>query len=191
MTDFTNPEVDLDLLPKYQEVTFLPIHKNYWNIIIINLLITIIIMLGVTAVGFIFMSTSDDIGLATYGFILAVELLFIGFLIWSNRLAFKKRGYAVREKDLLYRSGVLSTTTTIVPFNRIQHIAVNEGMFSRMYGLAAVEIFTAGGSSSDLSIAGIEKEKAHQLKEFLMKNITRQGKPKPEESMDSGLISEL
>src|SRR5690606_41032422 len=65
---------------------------------------------------------SSDLGMGVYGTILIIELLFIGFLIWSNRLAFKKRGYAVREKDLLYRSGILSTTTTIVPFNRIQHI---------------------------------------------------------------------
>lgn len=190
MTDFTNHKVDLDLLPKYQEVTFLPIHKNYWNVIIINLFITILIMLAATCVSFIFMSTSDEIGLGVYGFILAIELVFIGFLIWSNRLAFKKRGYAVREKDLVYRSGILSTTTVIIPYNRIQHIAVNEGVFSRMYGLATVEVFTAGGSSSDLSIAGIEKEQAHRLKEFLMQNITRQAKPKPEELMDLEPISE-
>lgn len=190
MTDFTNHKVDLDLLPKYQEVTFLPIHKNYWNVIIINLFITILIMLAATGVSFIFMSTSDEIGLGVYGFILAIELVFIGFLIWSNRLAFKKRGYAVREKDLVYRSGILSTTTVIIPYNRIQHIAVNEGVFSRMYGLATVEVFTAGGSSSDLSIAGIEKEQAHRLKEFLMQNITRQAKPKPEELMDLEPISE-
>jgi len=191
MTDFTNHEVELDLLPKYQKVTFLPIHKNYWNILIINLLITIILMLSVTAVAFVFISTFDDVGMGVYGTILIIELLFIGFLIWSNRLAFKKRGYAVREKDLLYRSGILSTTTTIVPFNRIQHIAVNEGAFSRMYGLAAVEIFTAGGSSSDLSITGIEKEKAYQLKEFLMENITGKVNSKSEEPTNSESISEL
>lgn len=98
-------------------------------------------------------------------------IAFGGFLFWINRMAFKKRGFAIREKDLLYRSGVLATTTIIVPFNRIQHIAVNEGVFSRMYGLAALEIYTAGGSSSDLTISGIEKEKAISIKEFLMNNI--------------------
>jgi len=78
----------------------------------------------------------------------------------------------VREKDIIYRRGILATTITIVPFNRIQHIAVNEGMFSRLYGLASLEIYTAGGNNSDLTINGIERKKAYKIKEFLINNIS-------------------
>ena len=172
MQDFTNNSIDLDVLPKYEEVPFLPIHKKYWNVIVMNLLIFTVILFVATVITFVSVYKSGNVGAGFYVSVLAFVFGFIGFLFWLNRIAFRKRGYAVREKDLLYRSGVLATTTTIVPFNRIQHIAVNEGMFSRMYDLASLEIYTAGGSTSDLSISGIDKEKAHSIREFLMNNLT-------------------
>lgn len=172
MQDFTNNSIDLDLLPKYEEVPFLPIHKKYWNVIVMNLLIFTVILFVATVITFISVYKSENIGTGFYVSVLAFVFGFIGLLFWLNRIAFRKRGYVVREKDLLYRSGVLATNTTIIPFNRIQHIAVNEGMFSRMYDLASLEIYTAGGSSSDLRISGIEKEKAYNIKEFLMNNLT-------------------
>jgi len=172
MQDFTNNSIDLDLLPKYEEVPFLPIHKKYWNVIVMNLLIFTVILFVATVITFISVYKSGNVGAGFYIAVLVFVFGFIGLLFWLNRIAFRKRGYAVREKDLLYRSGVLATNTTIIPFNRIQHIAVNEGMFSRMYDLASLEIYTAGGSSSDLRIPGIEKEKAHEIKEFLMNNLT-------------------
>lgn len=167
--NFTNQTIDIDSLPKYQEVTLQPIHPKYWNVMVINILIFIILLL----MAFVGISIAAPEKLPTLFYVLTPLLIiaFGGFLFWINRMAFKKRGFAIREKDLLYRSGVLATTTIIVPFNRIQHIAVNEGVFSRMYGLAALEIYTAGGSSSDLTISGIEKEKAISIKEFLMNNI--------------------
>lgn len=167
--NFTNQTIDIDSLPKYQEVTLQPIHPKYWNVMVINILIFIILLL----MAFVGISIAAPEKLPTLFYVLTPLLIiaFGGFLFWINRMAFKKRGFAIREKDLLYRSGVLATTTIIVPFNRIQHIAVNEGVFSRMYDLAALEIYTAGGSSSDLTISGIERDKAISIKEFLMNNI--------------------
>src|SRR5690554_537661 len=172
MQDFSNNSVDLDLLPKYEEVSFLPIHSKYWNVMVINLLIFSIIVLLATAIAFVMVYKSTDVGVNFYIAVLACVLVFVGMLFWFNRIAFKKKGYAIIEKDLLYRSGILATTTTIIPFNRIQHIAVHEGVFSRMYGLASIEVYTAGGNSSDLNISGIEKQKAYAIKELLMKNLT-------------------
>lgn len=174
MQDFTNNAVDLDSLPKYEEVSFLPIHGKYWNIMVINLLILTIVIFIATAVFFVSIYRDERFGSMFYIGVLFLVFGFIGLLFWINRIAFRKKGYALRERDVLYRSGVWSTTTTIIPFNRIQHIAVTEGMFSRMYGLASLEIYTAGGNSSDLNIAGIEKEKAYAMKELLMKNLNNE-----------------
>lgn len=171
MQNFTNNPINLDELPQYEAVSFLPIHKQYWNVIVINLLIFAVTLFIATAITFVSVYQSGEVGVGFYVFILVFVFGFIGFLFWINRIAFKKKGYALREKDLLYRSGILATTTTIIPFNRIQHIAVHEGMLSRMYGLASLEIYTAGGNSSDLSISGLDKEKAYAIKELLMKSL--------------------
>lgn len=176
MQDFTNTTIDLDTLPKYEEVIFQKLQPKYWNVIVINLMIFTLILLGAVVITFIsvYSSNETDLGAGFYIAILVAALVIILFSFWMNRISFQKRGFVIREKDLLYRSGILSTTTTIVPFNRIQHIAVNEGMFSRMYDLASLEIYTAGGSTSDLRISGIDKEKAHSIREFLMNNVVEE-----------------
>src|SRR5690606_3919022 len=140
-----------DTLPKYEEVVFEKLQPKYWNVIVINLMIFTLILLGAVAITFIsvYSSNKTDLGVGFYVAILVAALLIISLSFWMNRISFQKRGFMIREKDLLYKSGILSTTTTIVPFNRIQHIAINEGMFSRMYDLASLEIYTAGGSTSD------------------------------------------
>jgi hypothetical protein len=62
----------------------------------------------------------------------------------------------------------------VIPYNRIQHVALHEGIISRYFGLAKVEIFTAGGSSSDLEIPGIAKAEAEDIKQLLMGKIQKQ-----------------
>ena len=103
-----------------------------------------------------------------------VYILFLGFTFLLCRISFKKRGFAFREHDVIYRSGILATNTMIIPYNRVQHVALHEGFISRYFDLAKVEIFTAGGDSSDVSIPGIKKEQAEDIKQLLMGKIQKQ-----------------
>ena len=96
-----------------------------------------------------------------------IKILIIGLLFWISTIAFRKKGYAIREKDVVFRKGLLATTTTIIPFNRIQHVALHEGVLSRMYDLSELQVYTAGGSSSDLHISGLPKIQAEKIKTFL------------------------
>ena len=96
-------------------------------------------------------------------------IVLLTFLLY--KASFKKRGYALREKDVVYKSGIIAETTTIIPLNRIQHVALDEGLFSRIYGLATLEIHTAGGSTGHMKIAGIPVEKAKMIKEALVKRL--------------------
>jgi hypothetical protein len=95
-------------------------------------------------------------------------------LIVSSVIGFRKKGFAFRDHDVLFRYGILATNTTIIPYNRIQHVSLHEGLVSRYFGLARIEIFTAGGSSSDLEIPGIKKEQAENIKQLLMGKIQKQ-----------------
>ena len=101
-------------------------------------------------------------------------LLFSVLLIVFSIIGFKKKGFAFREHDVLFRYGIIATNTIVIPYNRVQHLALHEGFVSRYFGLAKIEIFTAGGSSSDIEIPGIEKEKAENIKQLLMGKIQKQ-----------------
>jgi Uncharacterized conserved protein len=167
MTEFTNETIDTDSLPKYEEVLLTPLNKKYWNVMLINIFIFLFILGAGIATLLILNATAR-----TYLYIIiCTYIVFAGLLVLLYRTSLKKRGFAVREKDILYTSGIIALSTTIVPFSRIQHIALDEGLFSRIYGLGELRIFTAGGSSGSLHIPGIEIDNAKSIKELLMKQI--------------------
>jgi membrane protein YdbS with pleckstrin-like domain len=113
--------------------------------------------------------------LSSYGLELLIGLVIIIIVtVLLNRIAFKKKAFAFRNHDVIYRSGIIATNTMVIPYNRVQHVALHEGFVSRIFGLAKVEIFTAGGNSSDLEIPGIAKEEAENIKQLLMGKIQKQ-----------------
>ena len=89
----------------------------------------------------------------------------------TEKIGLKKRKYAVREKDISYEKGILFRSLTTVPFNRIQHVEIDEGPISRLFGLVSLSVFTAGDSSDDLKVSGLLKEEAKQIKEFISNKI--------------------
>ena len=167
MQEFTNEQINLNNLPKYQELELTKPHPDYWKLIVLNL-ISFLFFLGVGLT--ILIILDEQIRSSRYliggGYLIFGLLLFLLF-----RASFKKRGYALREKDIIYKSGIIAETTTIVPLNRIQHVALDEGLFSRMFKLGKLQVYTAGGQSGHLHIAGIEIEKAKSMKEMLLKRL--------------------
>lgn len=161
---FENPQIQLADTPKHEDLVLQPIAKRYWNIIVIRLLIR---FLAIGVVIFSLILSIDPLNAYLWP-VLIIYLLVVGLSFYWQRTAFPKRGFAIRKHDIIYRRGVLSTIKTIVPFQRVQHVAVNESFLSRKYGLAQLQVFTAGGSSSDIKISGLEKEDAERMKSQIM-----------------------
>lgn len=167
MSDFTNSTIDIHSLPKYEEVPLQPLSNKYWKVVLINILIFLLF----AAAGILALLLLNESARSYFPIILVAYLAFSALVIFLYNIGLKRRGFAVREKDIIYASGVLALSTTIVPFTRIQHIALHEGMIPRLFQLGELQVFTAGGSSGSLHIPGIEIEEAKRIKELLMKQI--------------------
>lgn len=170
MENFTNEPIDISALPRYEAVNLNALQSKYWNVILFNIVATFLIIGVVLAVIVYFVEEIHSIAWL-FGL---VYVLFLGFTFLLCKISFQKRGFAFREHDVIYRSGILATNTMIIPYNRVQHVALHEGFISRYFDLAKVEIFTAGGDSSDVSIPGIKKEQAEDIKQLLMGKIQKQ-----------------
>lgn len=167
MQQFTNETIDINTLPKYEETKLTAPAPKYWSVMVLNLIIFTILSGGGLA---LLLLIDEDMRNNWLIFIGPFSLIIISLFI-LYRASFKRRGYALREKDVLYKSGVIAETTTIVPLNRIQHVALNEGFISRMFKLGTLHIYTAGGSSGEIRIAGIPIENAKAIKEVLMQQL--------------------
>lgn len=168
MENFTNETIDVATLPKFEEVQFNLLHPNYWKVTMINLFIVYLILgIGI----WIALYYENELFAYRLPLILTGIMLFWLFIL---RVSFKKKGFAFRTHDVLFRHGIIATNTIVIPYNRVQHVALHEGLISRYFGLAKIEIFTAGGNSSDIEIPGIAKEQAENIKQLLMGKIQKQ-----------------
>jgi len=170
MEEFTNETIDTTQLPRFEEVPFTPLHPNYWKVTLIHLFALFVILGTALGLGLFF---NQELLPYKWILVIAVFLLFT-LTVLISRIAFNKKGFAFRNHDVLFRSGVIATDTIIIPYNRVQHVALHENLVSRFLGLAKIEIFTAGGSSSDIEIPGIEKVQAENIKQLLMGKIQKQ-----------------
>jgi len=154
-----------DNLPDIRKVDFIPIEKSY----LLLQLIKSLVIFGIFATGFfLFLIPKLKGEITNYIYLLyfilpLIYVLILGILI----LGFFKKKYAIRQKDISFKKGVLVHSTTTIPFSRIQHIEIDEGAFERIFKLASLSIYTAGDNGRDLKISGIKKDKALQMKELI------------------------
>ena len=166
MSAFSNKSISLQDLPQYQNLPINKLEKKYWLIILINVLFFGILITSSLSIFVFYAEKFKD----KYPILMLTLFCIIALILWLLRISFKKRGFALREKDIVYKGGILVEKTTIIPINRIQHVALHQGFISRYLNLASLAIYTAG-LSGEMHINGLSINQASQLKEFLLNNI--------------------
>jgi uncharacterized protein len=167
--EFKNNQVDTFTIPKSEDVQFEKLDPAYKKVnIYITAIIFAIILMAYLIVGIFVGVLFQFPWLLLFG---AVWSILTGLFILLAVKGYDYEGFAVREKDILYQSGIFFRSTLIIPFNRVQHCEIVHGPIDRIFGLAELSLFTAGGSSSDLSIPGLAQDKASALKYFITNRV--------------------
>lgn len=156
-------------LPSISKIEFESIHKNYFKVISINFLLLFVPFL--VALILLHQLVFEDEILAYVTYIYLAFFVVFGYIFLHLVLSFPKKKYAIREKDISYKSGLFIKLLTTVPFSRIQHVEIDEKPISRIFGLSSLSVYTAGDSSDDLEIKGLKRETALQIKEFISRKI--------------------
>ena len=164
---FQNNEIDTDLLPKVENVLLLPIEKDYLKVMRLEWLIVSSIIIIASSILIYMIPPLRNF--PAFLFLVIPIFVFIACYFILQTLAFKKRAYGLREKDIIYQNGVIIQQASICPFNRVQNSSVSTGPFERKYKLATLHLYTAGTSGADLHIKGLKEEDAQRIKEFIAK----------------------
>lgn len=166
LPEFINEQVFDLQLPQIATLEYSPLEKNLlkadiiWSIIFFSVIFIISSVLKyiVEAEWMVDYGVYIWMGL---GVLFLVSLVFVYY-------SFLKKSYAIRQKDIVFNSGLFWQSSIVIPFNRVQHCEVSQGPIDRLYKLAELKIFTAGGASSDLSISGLTPETAARIKDFIV-----------------------
>ncbi len=105
------------------------------------------------------------------GFIIA---LFIGII--AGYFAYTSFKYRITENGFSVERGIASKQETSLPFHQIQNVDVEQSALYRLFGLCDLVILTAGHedkmdkskNESEIVLAGIETDTAHQLQTYLI-----------------------
>lgn len=166
---FTNPEIAVEELPSAAQVEWQALDRRYVMRLQIKALVS-----GAVALGALLIARLPGMPIplgAPYALAWIVVGIFVAFgLLWPIWSVPRKR-YAVRDKDILYRSGVFWQSVTAIPFNRMQHVETSSTPLDRRFGLATLQLFTAGGAGGDLKMHGLPADIAERLRTFVLERI--------------------
>lgn len=164
---FRNDVLQVEHLPRVERAFFTPIEARYRYPLYYSTSILFAFLLVGTV---IFCAVIIGFHWATFLLLILWLLAYLGALYFAV-LRVEYMSYAVREQDVSFKRGVWFKDWITIPFNRIQHCELSKGVFDRMFKLASVKIYTAGGTGSDIHIPGLDQEDALRLRDFIIAQI--------------------
>jgi len=167
--NFSNEAIELENLPGIENIEYENISKDYlWVLYLRSILTYAIVFFIYFMVAF---NLRESLSLETRKLLPVLLALWVMFGFYRLYKIYKKKGYALREHDVNYKSGWLWKKATTIPYYRIQHCDLSSGPVERMFDLSTLNIYTAGGSNSDLSIPGLNTDHGLRLKKFILSKM--------------------
>ncbi|PZD78257.1 PH domain-containing protein [Mesonia sp. K7] len=165
--NFSNESLSLKSLPDFQDVSLEKVQPKLFMKSLISFLITMMTFSSV----FLILYFTEVLGFnIAFSIIAGIVLLHLVFVLLSKAYV-KRYAYQVREKDIIFKRGLLYGKVTIIPYNRIQHVTIVESFLDKKFNLSQLRIFTAGGSSSDINIPGLEPAVSQKIKATIIGKI--------------------
>lgn len=96
--------------------------------------------------------------------VMGITLLALTYQFFAD----PKKRFAVREHDIHYESGLIFRKTLSQPILRIQHVELKRGPIERMFDLASLQVFSAGGAIHTFEIPGLGHQQAISLRQFIL-----------------------
>ncbi|MDR1711254.1 MAG: PH domain-containing protein [Propionibacteriaceae bacterium] len=98
-------------------------------------------------------------------------IAFAAFAIAASQLVLIPRrvralGWAIRDRDLFVKHGVLNRTLSVVPYTRVQYVDITVGPIERAFGLTTLQVNTAAVGTAT-AVPGLSPEQAAGLREIL------------------------
>lgn len=146
-----------------------PIEPRYIWVLRASMATSALFTTAIIAAGDIFLMPELNLpqGIATAA--IAIFWLAMLLILPSRRVASIR--YHMAEDHIRIRRGFLFTVDTVVPFVRVQHLDVSQGMIERSLGLSSLTIHTSGVLNQAVTLVGLKTAEAHEMREAIHRQI--------------------
>ena len=166
---FSNGQIDPETLPRFEAVEFerlspkyaplvLGISAAFWTLVVLGVVVANILADGLRSAVF-------SLRALPYIFGAAILIAFLMWVAWKSASVIR---YAVREHDVIVRTGIFWRKETVQPIVRIQHVEQTQGPLEKRFGLYTLKLFSAGTGHVTFQIPGLTARTAARLKRFLL-----------------------
>lgn len=150
-------------LPVLSDEDFVPVHPSYLKVSLSAMALFAGLVVVAVVVATALMSSGRWLPAVGGGVLLVLTAAAaIARIVEVRHIA-----YLVRERDVSYRRGVFVRSVSTVPYVRVQHARIRRGPVERRFGLATLEVNSAG---PDLRIQGLGIEEAERLKALVVEH---------------------
>ncbi len=165
-----NGVVAVDDLPVTSDPSFEQLDRVYVKMVMLTwilvVLTIVLINVGATALsdeGFEPIIDSGATPFVLAGlFFLSVAAFVVPRVLWHSK------GYQLHSHNLHYKDGVFWRAVTSLPFARVQHVELESGPLERIFKLATLKFYTAGGGSADIKIPGLPFASASKIRTYVL-----------------------
>ena len=82
--------------------------------------------------------------------------------------------FRIDRDELVIRSGILHRTRRHIPFRRVHNVTLHQGLLHRLFGVAQVELESAGGTGAEARMRVLRLADARALEEILRRRAREQ-----------------
>lgn len=101
------------------------------------------------------------------GVLLPIIALFMAVALGVGWLRWRFFTYQILPGQVVISRGLVKRTRRSIPAERIQDVSINQGLLSRLFGLAEVRIETGGGEADEGRLDSVSLAEAHRLRDVL------------------------
>jgi len=144
-----------------------PAVVSYWRVVGFTRGVIALLFLGPIALPFALV----DGGGRPLWYVGAGFLVVVGWGLWSlltARLRYDRTAFRLDREQLLVRHGVVVHHELVVPVTRMQHVDIDRGPVERLFGIARLSVYTAGGRRATVQIPGLLPDRAAELRAFIL-----------------------
>lgn len=162
----TNRQVWLEEIQPVETLRFERVEPRYIKLIVSRIIISYLILM---ALAFLFPVLEADHAWTLLAVTDAVLAAAMAVNLLLARKIYDVRGYALRDKDISYRSGIFFNSVRTMPLGKIQQVSIRRNPLGRIFDLYSVDIIDGSqGTSDTISIPGLSLENAEKMKSFLL-----------------------
>jgi membrane protein YdbS with pleckstrin-like domain len=161
---FVNTAVDLDSLPRAEETPLHPVDARYpWLAFAGAAIVAIPAFL---AAGVFLLIVPPFPLVARLALVVGAFVVLSG-IAWHAYRAASVFRYALRDHDVIVRTGIFWRKETVQPIRRIQHVEQAQGPLEKRLGLSTLRMYSAG-SGRVMVIPGLESGVAAAMASFIL-----------------------